>query len=172
MAISILSSGARPCASLTSGNRAGYRSFITRNILHPRLTALAFCLLALFSLPVHAESSSLPNAPTATTVNKPLFGVMDYSLVATIVSERVLDFTSTEECIRRPAAQCHEVELPTALVRNKAAFAAFEAGTASLSLFEQYELTKHGHRKLAWAIQGANAAFMGFVVSHNYKLAR
>jgi hypothetical protein len=96
-----------------------------------------------------------------------MFGAIDYSLAATIVSERILDFTSTSECIRRPAAQCHEVELPSALVRNKAAFATFEVGTASLSLFEQYELTKRGHRRMARVVQGANAAFMGFVVTHN-----
>jgi hypothetical protein len=136
------------------------------NTLYPRLAMLAVCLL--FSLMAHAESS-LPSAPTPAPV--PHFGAVDYSLAASIVAARVLDFTSTEECLRRPATQCHEVELPQSLVHNKAAFAAFEVGTGSLSLFEQYELTKHGHRKLARAIQGANAAFMGFVVSHNYRLA-
>jgi hypothetical protein len=129
--------------------------------------AIAFCVVMLATA-ARAESSSLPSAPTP--VAAPHFDVVDYSLAATIISERLLDFTSTEECVRRPAAQCHEVELPSALVRNKVAFAAFEVGTASLSLFEQYQLSKRGHRKLAWAIQGANAGLMAFVVSHNYRL--
>jgi hypothetical protein len=154
-------------SALHVANRIGWKSFLASNSLYPRLAMLALCLL--FTLTLHAESSSLPNAPTP---NKPMFGAIDYSLAATIVSERVLDFTSTEQCIRRPAAQCHEVELPSALVRNKAAFATFEVGTASLSLFEQIYLTKHGHRTMAHVVQGANAAFMGFVVTHNYKLAR
>jgi len=126
--------------------------------------------LALFGVNAHADS--LPSAPAPVSANRPLFGALDYSLAATLVAERALDFASTSECLRRAASQCHEVELPTALVRNKAAFATFEVGTASLSLFEQYYLTRHGHRKMARVIQGANAGFMGFVVSHNYKLAR
>jgi hypothetical protein len=149
---------------------SSHHSFISHTVLYRRF--LCAVILCLATLHARAESSSLPNAPAPVTAPSVHLGVVDYSLAAAIVSERLLDFTSTEQCIRRPAAQCHEVELPTALVRNKAAFAAFEAGTASLSPLEQYELTKHGHRKLAWAIQGANAAFMGFVVSHNYKLAR
>jgi hypothetical protein len=129
-------------------------------------------MLALLCLTgVVARCEPLPSAPVPVQTQTARFGAVDYSLAASIVAERALDFASTEECLRRPATQCHEVELPQSLVHNKAALAAFEVGTASLSLFEQYELTKHGHRKLAWAIQGANAAFMGFAVSHNYRLA-
>lgn len=152
---------------LRRANRRGWKLWLTHNTLYPRLVMLALlCLTG-----VVARCEPLPSAPMPSTVPVQRFGAVDYSLAASIVAARVLDFTSTEECIRRPAMQCHEVELPQSLVHNKAAFAAFEVGTASLSLFEQYELTKHGHRKLARAIQGANVALMGFVVSHNYRLA-
>ena len=137
-----------------------------RSRIYSRLVLAA--LLCLSGALAHCEPS--PSAPVPVPVPA-RFGAVDYSLAASIVSARALDFTSTEECIRRPAAQCHEVELPQSLVHNKAAFAAFEVGTASLSLFEQYELTKHGHRKLARTIQVANVSLMGFVVSHNYRLA-
>jgi hypothetical protein len=40
---------------------------------------------------------------------------------------RVLDWASTEECLRRPW-NSHVGKLPTALMKNKAAFTAFEWG--------------------------------------------
>jgi hypothetical protein len=46
-----------------------------------------------------------------------------------------LDWTSTEECLRR--SWCREGELPTALVKSKVGFAAFEAGTSGLSILAQ-----------------------------------
>ena len=153
---------------LRTANRRGWKLWLALNTLYPRLVLVA--LLCLSGALAHCEP--LPSAPTPATVPVPArFGAFDYSLAASVVAARALDFTSTEECIRRPAAQCHEVELPQSLVHSKRAFAAFEIGTASLSLFEQYELTKHGHRKLARTIQVANVALMGFVVSHNYRLA-
>ena len=58
-----------------------------------------------------------------------------------LVSARTLDWTSTEECLRRPWQQYHEVELPTALVKRKVGFAAFEAGVSGLSILDEYEMT-------------------------------
>jgi hypothetical protein len=146
---------------LRRANRRGWKLWLTHNTLYPRLVIALLCLTV---LPAHCEPSPSALMPSATVAGR--YGVVDYSLAASIVAARVLDFTSTEECIRRPATQCHEVELPQSLVHNKAAFAAFEVSTGSLSLFEQYELTKHGHRKMARVIQGANVALMGFVVNH------
>jgi hypothetical protein len=38
------------------------------------------------------------------------------------MATRALDWTSTEECLRRPWQQSHEGELPTILVKNKTVF--------------------------------------------------
>jgi hypothetical protein len=101
-------------------------------------------------------------------VKPPVFGFVDWSLTETIVVERTLDWTSTEECIRRPYAQCHEVELPNALVKNKVGFAGFEVAMSAVSFLAQYEMTKHGHRKLAWIGQASDAGFVGQTVAVNY----
>jgi hypothetical protein len=41
-------------------------------------------------------------------------------------------------------------------VKNKAGLAAYEVGVSAVSIFAQYEMTKHGHRMLAWLGQGIN----------------
>ena len=84
-----------------------------------------------------------------------------------MVATRVLDWTSTEECIRRP--WCHEAELPNALVHNKVGFAAFEGAMSVASILPQYELTKHGHRKLAWLGQAVDVGVMAYTVNVNYR---
>jgi hypothetical protein len=152
-----------PYNNLAKANRQGYISFLASNTIYPRLV-LAICALLLM-VPAHA--TQLPNAPTPT----PVFSAADWSLAGAVVAGRALDFTSTEQCLRRPYGQCHEIELPRVIAGNKAVFASFEVGMAGLSIFEQYQLTKHGHRRLAWAIQGANVALLGIVVQHNYRLA-
>jgi hypothetical protein len=144
---------------LSTANRQGWRQWLIHNSIYPRV-ALALCTAALLCAPARA-SEPLPNAPT----------VIDYSLAATIVSERALDFTSTEQCLRRPYAQCHEIELPNTLVRSKASFVSFEVGMAGISIFEQYELTKHGHRKLARCVQFTQIGVLAFTGQHNYRLA-
>jgi hypothetical protein len=50
---------------------------------------------------------------------------------------RPLDFTSTEECLRRLWQQCHEGEPPSALVHNKVVFAAYEVGVSVVSILAQ-----------------------------------
>jgi hypothetical protein len=42
-----------------------------------------------------------------------------------------------------------EDELPTALVKNKVA-CGIRGRCERLSILAQYEMTRHGHRKLAW----------------------
>jgi hypothetical protein len=64
---------------------------------------------------------------------------------------RALDWNDTEECIRRPWAQCHEKEHLSALVHIRTGFVALEVGAA------QYELPRHGLHKLAWCGQVINA---------------
>jgi hypothetical protein len=98
-----------------------------------------------------------------------LWGV-DWSLAGSVVVARALDWTSTEECLRR--SWCHEAELPTALVKSKVGFAAFEAGTTGLSIPAQYEMNRRGHRRLARLRPGVDVGSIGYAVMHNYKMDR
>jgi hypothetical protein len=58
--------------------------------------------------------------------------------------------------------------LPTALVKSKVGFAAFEAGVSWLRILVQYEMTQHGHRRLARLGQGIDVASIGYAVMNNY----
>ena len=98
------------------------------------------------------------------------FTATDYALAGGVAASHLLDWASTEECIRRPYAQCHEAQLPNALVHNKVGFAAYETTTAAAETFGQYELTRLGHRKLARFVQSLNITVSFAVVAHNYRL--
>jgi hypothetical protein len=129
---------------------------------------------AMLSSPAYADtrsSSLLPSAPTPAAVKMRVFGIVDWSLAGSVVAARALDWTSTERCLHRPWQPCHEGELPTALVKNEAGFAAYEAGVSALSILAQYEMTRHGHRRLARLGQGIDVASIGYTVVHNYRVA-
>jgi hypothetical protein len=134
----------------------------------------SLCASVMLSLHAYAgpgASSSLPSAPIPAAVKPPLFGIVDWSLAGSVVAMRALDWTSTEECLRRPWQLCHEGELPTTLVKNKAGFAAYEAGLSAFSILAQYEMTRHGHRRLARLGQGIDVGLIGYTVMHNYRMA-
>ena len=168
--IALFSAFAPPKVSaLSESNRAGYRSFISRNNLYPGLAVALCAVLLCLTVPVHAESlSSLPPAPTPATVNKPVFCAVDWSLAGTLVAGRALDWVSTEECLRRP--NCREAELPSALARSKVGLGVFEATTSALSIFGQYEMCKHGHRRLARTMVAFNVGVVAAVQIQNYEL--
>jgi hypothetical protein len=139
------------------------------------MKALVVSLVALVMLSSHAyadprSSPLLPSAPTSAAVKMRVFGIGDWSLAASVVAARALDWTSTERCLHRPWQQCHEGELPTGLVKNEAGFAAYETGVSALSILVQYEMTRHGHRRLARLVQGIDVAFIGYTVVHNYQM--
>ncbi len=52
---------------------------------------------------------------------------------------------------------CQPVDLLTALVQKKVGFAGFEGAMSAVSIFAQYELTRHGLRKLAWLSEAISA---------------
>ena len=59
--------------------------------------------------------------------------------------------------------------LPNGLVKNKPAFAAFEAGTVAVN-FEAYRfLVRHNKRGLARAAQYVYVGAMTFQIAHNYQ---
>jgi hypothetical protein len=187
MAIPSLSCEVRPSVSravnpstLIAANREGYARFLLCNVLYPRLTVALFAVLCLIAVPVQGEP--LPSSPapvsvsvsvlanTANQANTPVVHLTDWALAGGIVAGRALDWSSTEECIRRPYAQCHEGSLPNALVHDKTAFAAYETVSAAGLIYAQYRLTRMGHKRIARTLQFVNFVYMGRVVEKNYIL--
>lgn len=126
-------------------------------------------LILLVASVAHADSSSLPSAPTPLTAS--VFRPLDYGLAAGVVAVNGLDFSSTRACISRPAIVCREGVLPTSLVHSTAGFAAYKIGITGLELLGQYELTKHGHRRLAELASALNVGFAAYTDIRNYHLA-
>ena len=89
------------------------------------------------------------STPTPAAVKVRVFGLIDWSLAASVGRSRALDSTGTEEPLRRPWQQRHEGGLPTALVKNQAGCSTLQAGIRALSIPAQYEMTRHGHRRLS-----------------------
>ena len=95
--------------------------------------------------------------------------LMDWSLLGAATATRVLDFTSTEKALSQPQ-YFHEAMLPQGLVKNKPAFAAFQAGTVAVN-YEAYRfLVRHNMRSIARVSQYMYVGVMTFQVSHNYQL--
>jgi hypothetical protein len=93
---------------------------------------------------------------------------LDWSMLGASAALRVLDYTSTEKALTEPQYY-HEAMLPNALVKNKPAFAAFEAGTVAVN-YEAYRfLVRHNKRSLARAAQYVYVGAMTFQVAHNYQ---
>lgn len=162
-------------SDLYTANRRGWKLWLAHNTLYPRL-AVALCAV-LLCLTGRAHAGPLPSAPVtvlnAQTAQTTSFGAVDWSLAGGLIAGRALDFTSTSECLRNTLRDgCHEKELPNFLVHSKVGFAAFEVGAASLEVFSQYELTRHGHKRLARAMGAANIGLSLGVDAHNYKAAK
>ena len=99
---------------------------------------------------------------------KPGLHILDWSMLGAAATLRALDYTSTEKALTEPNYY-HEAELPQGLVKNKPAFAAFEAGTVAVN-FEAYRfLIRHDKRGLARAAQFVYVGAMTFQIAHNYQ---
>jgi hypothetical protein len=126
---------------------------------------LPFALLFICAS-AHAVES-LPNAPTPITV--PVFHRVDWSISATLVATHIGDYLSTRQALKVPT-RAREAVLPENLVRSQVGFAAYEAATAGLEIYAQYELTRHGHRRIARCAQLVNIGFTVRTVESNYRL--
>jgi hypothetical protein len=164
------STGRVDFAPKVSPARTRCGSMMPRSGFSARLL-LASVMLSSVAYGEPSPFSLLPSAPIPVTVKSPLFGAVDWSLAGSVVVARALDWASTEECLRRPWQECNEGELPAALVKNKPGFAAYEAGVSALSILAQYEMTRHGHRRLARLGQGIDVGSIGYTVVHNYRMA-
>ena len=102
-------------------------------------------------------------------IQAPPLNWLDWSGIGAAAALRVLDYTSTETALTYPQ-YFHENMLPTALVKNKPGFAAFQAGTVALN-FEAYRvLVRHHRRSLALMSQSLYVGAMGYQVGSNYQL--
>lgn len=99
---------------------------------------------------------------------KPGLKVLDWSMLGAAATLRLLDYTSTEKALTEPQYY-HEAELPNGLVKNKPAFAAFEAGTVALNYGAYRYLVRHDRRGLARAAQFVYVGAMSFQIAHNYQ---
>lgn len=156
------------------------------------LPVLAFTMAA----KCHAQSAMLVDAPAPTsataalqpseafsssalgvypvqspqyTEKKPGLRPFDWGLIGAAATLRVLDFTTTEKALTEPQ-YFHEAQLPQALVKNKPAFAAFEAGTVGVNYVGYRLLVRHNMRSLARISQYVYVSALTFQVSHNYQL--
>ncbi len=123
--------------------------------------------------PGDAFSSSamgvFPVEAPQTQEKKPRLNPLDWSLLGASATLRVLDFTSTEKALTQPQYY-HEAMLPQGLVKNKPAFAAFQAGTVALN-FEAYRyLVRYNRRPLARVAQFAYVGAMSLQIAHNYQV--
>lgn len=156
-------------------------------------------LAVLFAAPASAQSSSpqaaeLASAPlpapslvadsrTSATAADP--GVMntlrdprpaperlhlfDWSMIGAGATLRALDYVTTERGLEHPQ-YVHEANLPSALVRNKPAFAGFEAGTVVLNAGAYRLLVRHNLRSIARISQYLYVSVMTGRVADNYQI--
>ncbi|HEX4067495.1 MAG TPA: hypothetical protein VHZ09_15865 [Acidobacteriaceae bacterium] len=117
-----------------------------------------------------AAFSAEPAAIMPVSAPRPLsqraLTLYDWSLLAAAGTLRFLDYKTTEKCLSDPA-NFHEVELPTSLVSNKPAFAAFESSTVVANYFA-YRLVARRHRTIARLGQYINIGSIAWAVGGNY----
>lgn len=125
---------------------------------------------SLLSDPAGGSSAfiSVQQVPTPDAEHKQRLHLYDWSMIGAAAVLRGLDFASTESAMSRPQ-YFHEDILPSALVHNKPAFAAFQAGTVAVN-YEAYKyLVHHNLRSLARVSQYMYVGVMTFQVAHNYQ---
>lgn len=106
--------------------------------------------------------------PVPVARKKPGLHLYDWSMIGAAGVFRGLDWATTESAMARPQ-YFHEDILPTALVKSKPGFAAFQAGTVALDYGAYKYLVRHNLRSLARASQYMYVGVMAFQVAHNYQ---
>jgi hypothetical protein len=86
------------------------------------------------------------SAQTVRFDNPHNFSRYDYALYSGVVAYRIGDYITTEHALAHGG---RELQLPSALVSCKPAFAAYSVGMAALEIDGSVYLHKHHHSKLA-----------------------
>jgi len=153
----------------------------TEALLRAPLPSAAVSSSSLPNAPAFTSSSALPadatfaegyypveRAPQPPAYREPQLKLMDWTLISAATVTRVLDYTSTEKALADPS-HFREAMLPTKLVENKAAFAAFEAATVGVNYTAYRLLVRHHMRPLARVAQYVYVSGMTFQVTRNYQ---
>ena len=109
-----------------------------------------------------------PISAPAHRIAEPRLHLLDWSGIAAAAALRVLDYTSTEAALEHPQ-YLREAVLPNALVHNKPAFAAFQAGTVALNYGAYRLLIRHHLRSLARISQTVYVGILSGQVARNYQ---
>jgi hypothetical protein len=109
----------------------------------------------------------LPGPPVA--ADKPArLNAGDWSMIGSAAALRILDYTTTEKAMAYPQ-YFHESVLPSALVHNKAGFAAFQGSTVVADYAAYRFLVRHHLRSIAMTGQFIYDSAMLFQVIDNYR---
>lgn len=117
----------------------------------------------------NADGNAVVTAATETATPGARMRLLDWAGIGAGAVLRTLDYTTTEKGMEYPD-RVHEAILPTALVKNKAAFASFEAGTVALNYGAYRLLVRHNLRSLALVSQYMYLSIMTGQVAKNYQV--
>ena len=120
------------------------------------------------SAPVPSFSSSLHPVIAAARIRLPEQGrphLLDSALYASIASYRTLDYLSTRRAL---AGGAHEVVLPQWVVNNRGTFIAFEGLATASEVSGSVWLIRHGHRRMARAMNAVSIGLGVQAVVNNY----
>jgi hypothetical protein len=122
------------------------------------------------SAPTPAYSSSLRPVIAAAPmrISLPEQGrphLLDDALYASIAGYRTLDYLSTRRAL---AGGAHEVILPQWVVNNSGTFIAFEGLATASEVGGSVWLIRHGHRRMARAMNIVSVGLGAQTVAHNY----
>jgi hypothetical protein len=92
-------------------------------------------------------------------------GLLDDALYAAVASYRTLDYFSTRRALARGA---HEVILPQWVVNSPNTFIAFEGLAAGSEIGSSIWLVRHGHRRMARAMNMISVGAGVEAVANNY----
>lgn len=92
--------------------------------------------------------------------------LLDDALYAGIASYRTLDYLSTRRAL---AGGAHEVMLPQWVVNNRGTFIAFEGLATITEVGGSVWLIRHGHRRMARAVNSVSLGLGFETVVHNYR---
>ena len=102
---------------------------------------------------------------------QPKTTLYDRAVWGGVLVTHVADFSLTEECIKRPYAQCHEGVLGP-IPQSKAGFGALELGFSASQVEISKYLRRHKHIRWARAWDMTNLVSFGAVDFYVYKLAK
>jgi hypothetical protein len=91
--------------------------------------------------------------------------LFDDALYASLAGYRTLDYFSTRRALSRGA---HEIVLPQFVVENRGTFIAFEGIATASEVGGSMWLIRHGHRRVARAMNAVSIGLGVQAVVHNY----